>query len=145
MSTLQRAQPLTREVRHFHLFCGLGGGAKGFNRGHARVGRTTARFRCIGGIDNDPAAIKDFSRLAGAEGTCLDLFSRDQYIAFHGEEPPIGWTEATPQDLQRAARGERPHIIFLSAPCKGFSGLLPEAISKCGKYQALNALTLRGI
>jgi site-specific DNA-cytosine methylase len=145
MSTLQRAQPLTREVRHFHLFCGLGGGAKGFNRGHARVGRTTARFRCIGGIDNDPAAIKDFSRLAGAEGTCLDLFSRDQYIAFHGDEPPIGWTEATPQDLQRAASGERPHIIFLSAPCKGFSGLLPEAISKGGKYQALNALTLRGI
>lgn len=145
MSTLQRAQHLTREVRHFHLFCGLGGGAKGFNRGHARVGRTTARFRCIGGIDNDPAAIKDFSRLAGVEGTCLDLFSREQYIAFNGDEPPIGWTEATPQDLQRAASGERPHIIFLSAPCKGFSGLLPEAISKGGKYQALNALTLRGI
>lgn len=82
MSTLQRAQHLTREVRHFHLFCGLGGGAKGFNRGHAHVGRTTARFRCIGGIDNDPAAIKDFSRLAGVEGTCLDLFSREQYIAF---------------------------------------------------------------
>jgi hypothetical protein len=22
-----------REIRHFHLFCGLGGGARGFNRG----------------------------------------------------------------------------------------------------------------
>ena len=26
------------EIRHFHLFCGLGGGAAGFNRGQARVG-----------------------------------------------------------------------------------------------------------
>ncbi len=27
-----------REIRHFHLLCGLGGGARGFNRGSARVG-----------------------------------------------------------------------------------------------------------
>ena len=25
-----------REIRHFHLCCGLGGGASGFNRGQAR-------------------------------------------------------------------------------------------------------------
>ena len=40
-----------REIRHFHLFCGLGGGAAGFNRGQARVGSMQARFRCLGGID----------------------------------------------------------------------------------------------
>lgn len=28
-----------REIRHFHLFCGLGGGAKGFNQASPRVGK----------------------------------------------------------------------------------------------------------
>ncbi|WP_242495294.1 hypothetical protein [Salinicola tamaricis] len=41
--------------------------------------------------------------------------------------------------------GERPHIVFLSAPCKGFSGLLSQSRSSTPKYQALNRLTLRGI
>ena len=36
------------EIRHFHLFAGLGGGAKGFNRGAARVGNQEARFRSTG-------------------------------------------------------------------------------------------------
>jgi hypothetical protein len=27
------------EIRHFHLFAGLGGGARGFNHGEARVGK----------------------------------------------------------------------------------------------------------
>ena len=53
-----------REIRHFHLFCGLGGGAAGFNRGQARVGSIQARFRCLGGVDSDKRAIADFSRLA---------------------------------------------------------------------------------
>jgi site-specific DNA-cytosine methylase len=133
------------EIRHFHLFAGLGGGARGFNAGAARVGSMQAVFRCIGGIDNDVAAMRDFQRLAGVPGTVLDLFDREQYSAFHGTEPPAGWREAMPQDIQRAAGGERPHIVFLSAPCKGFSGLLSEAKSKTGKYQALNRLTLRGV
>jgi site-specific DNA-cytosine methylase len=133
------------EIRHFHLFAGLGGGARGFNLGEARVANLAAKFRCVGGIDNDPAAIRDFQRLAGVPGTVLDMFDREQYVAFHGAEPPAGWREATPRDIQRAAGGERPHIVFLSAPCKGFSGLLSEAKSKTGKYQALNRLTLRGV
>ena len=33
----------------------------------------------------------------------------------------------------------------MSAPCKGFSGLLSETRSRTDKYQALNALTLRGV
>lgn len=134
-----------REVRHFHLFCGLGAGAKGFNRGHARVGSMEARFRCIGGVDVDPAAISDFGRLTGTPGTALDMFDRDQYRAFHDKEPPAGWREATPADIQAAAGNERPHIIFLSAPCKGFSGLLSQSRSTTPKYQALNRLTLRGM
>lgn len=133
------------EIRHGHLFCGLGGGARGFNRGRARVGDLRAKYRCLGGIDNDAAAVRDFERLAGVRGTVLDLFDRAQYVAFHGKEPPAGWREAMPADIVRAMGGERPHIWFLSAPCKGFSGLLSETRSRSDKYQALNRLTLRGM
>lgn len=133
------------DIRHFHLFAGLGGGARGFNRGEARLGQQQARFRCIGGIDVDPAAMRDFQRLAGVPGTVLDMFDREQYTAFHDHEPPPDWCEATPADIRRAAGNERPHIVFLSAPCKGFSGLLSETKSKTAKYQALNRLTLRGV
>jgi hypothetical protein len=102
-------------------------------------------LRCIGGIDVDPAAIRDFSRRAGAAGTLLDLFDRDQYRAFHGIEPPRDWRAAGPEDIQRAAGWETPHIVFLSPPCKGFSGLLSESRSQSERYQALNRLTLRGV
>lgn len=133
------------EIRHFHLFCGLGGAARGFNRGQARVGSMVARFRCLGGVDNDAAAVRDFERLAGVPATRLDMFDRAQFLAFHGREPGPCWREACPEDLRRASGGERPHIGFLSAPCKGFSGLLSEQQSRSAKYQALNGLTLRGV
>jgi len=135
----------TMEVLHFHLFCGLGGGARGFNRGRAELNGLRARFRCIGGVDVSPASIRDFNKLAGVPGTVLDLFDREQYIAFHGCEPPADWREATTDDIKAAAHQERPNIVFLSAPCKGFSGLLSESRSKTAKYQALNRLTLRGV
>ncbi len=132
-----------REIRHFHLFCG--GGARGFNRGSARVGNMQAVFRCLGGVDVSPAAIRDFWRFAGAPDTVLGLFDAEQYAAFHGRTPPADWRPATPAEIQRAAGGEWPHIVFLSAPCKGFSGLLAEGLSRTDKYQALNRLTLRGV
>lgn len=133
------------EIRHFHLFAGLGGGAKGFNRASPRVGNLQAVFRCLGGIDVDAGAMRDFQRLAGVPGTVLDLFDRSQYRDFHDAEPPADWREATTADIHRAAGGERPHIVFLSAPCKGFSGLLSETRSLTARYQALNRLTLRGV
>ena len=133
-----------REIRHFHLFCGVGGGAKGFNKASPRVGNLVGAFRCLGGIDVDAAAIRDFERLSGSRGTVLDLFDRSQFIDFHGVEPPAGWREATAADIRAAAGWEYPQIVFLSAPCKGFSGLLSESRSKTRKYQALNRLTLRG-
>ena len=92
-----------REIRHSHLFCGLGAGARGFNRGTARVGNMQAVFRCLGGIDVSSAAIRDFGRLAGVPGTVLDPFDADQYAAFHGSAPPPGWRAATAQDVQAAA------------------------------------------
>ena len=136
---------IERPIKVGHFFCGIGAGAKGFNRGSARVGNMVARFQCLGGIDNDPAAIRDFTRIAGVPGTLLDLFSAEQYQAFHGRMPPAGWREATVADIHNAFQNQRPNIIFLSAPCKGFSGLLSETVSKTAKYQALNGLTLRGV
>lgn len=133
------------EYTHFHLFCGLGGGAIGFNQGHARVGNLSARFRCLGGVDSSTAAVEDFSKLAGAPGTLLDLFTREQYIDFHGHEPPATWREVTPADLHQAAGYERPNVVFTSPPCKGLTGLMSNKKASTRKYQALNALTLRGI
>jgi site-specific DNA-cytosine methylase len=64
------------EIRHSHLCCGLGGGARGFNRGRAQIGSLRVRSRCIGGVDVDPEAIADFEKLAGTRGTVLDLSAR---------------------------------------------------------------------
>lgn len=136
---------IEREYRVAHMCCSIGGGAKGFRKGSARVGSMRAKFRNIGGIDVVPSALADFEHMAGCKGTLLDLFSLDQYRAFHGKEPPPGWREATPADIHRAFGYERPHIVFMSMPCKGFSGLLAEKVSLSPKYQALNGLTLRGV
>ncbi len=132
-----------REIRVGHMCCSIGAGAKGFNKGSAKVGNLEARFRCIGGIDVVPSVLRDFERLTGCRGTLLDLFTLEQYRAFHGCEPPPGWREALPADIHRAFGFERPHVIFMSAPCKGFSGLLSESQSRSAKYQALNQLALR--
>lgn len=132
-------------LKHFHMCCGLGGGAKGFNKSKPIVGNLQAEWQCIGGVDVDPAGLADFKQLSGVTGTLLDLFTRDQYTRFHGKEPPPGWREATPEDIRRAAGGQRPDAVFISSPCKGASGLLSEKMSLTPKYQALNELTLRCI
>ncbi|MCB5187400.1 DNA cytosine methyltransferase [Methylobacillus caricis] len=132
------------EIRHFHFACGSGGGKKGLNKSSARVGNMMATSRCIGGIDVNPGAIRNFDNAGpGRKGTVMDLFTRQQYIAFHGREPGDQWREVTPADIQAAAGHEHPHIVLISSPCKGLSGLLSETLSKTGKYQALNELTLR--
>ncbi|MBH9319168.1 DNA cytosine methyltransferase [Pseudomonas aeruginosa] len=136
---------IKRTLYHFHFCCGLGGGAAGFNRARPRGGNVEAEWVCLGGIDVDPAGLRDFERLAGVPGTLLDLFTRDQYVRFHGTEPPTGGREATPEDIRRAAGGRRPDAVFISSPCKGASGLLSEKMSLTPKYQALNELTLRCI
>lgn len=136
---------IKKKLTHFHFCCGLGGGAKGFNRAKPIVGNMQAEWECLGGVDVDPAGLADFERLSGVKGTLIDLFTRDQYIRFHGKEPPPGWREATPEDIRRAAGGLRPDAVFISSPCKGASGLLSETMSMTPKYQALNELTLRCI
>lgn len=134
---------MNRTYNVFTMCSGLGGGAMGFQRALSRVGAMTAKWRCIGGIDNDPAACRDFSWLVGVPCTLMDLFTREQFTAFHNAEPPADWREATAADIRAAAGNKHPHCVFISSPCKGASGLLSERLSRTPKYQALNELTLR--
>lgn len=134
------------QFKVFHLFCGIGGGALGFEMAQSEYKGIKGTFRTIGGIDCDPLCIENFNRLtAGERGTVMDLFDRQQYMDFWGKEPPEDWKEATPEDVRKAAHGETPDVIFLSPPCKGFSGLLPEKSSRTPKYQALNKLVVRSM
>lgn len=136
---------LETEYTHFHLCCGSGSGAAGFNDATAVMGKLFGKFRCLGGIDVDPAACIDFEQLAGVKATLLDLMDEQQYLAFHGDRPGRNWRPATPDDIWMAQGCETPDVVFMSCPCKGFSGLLSETASKSEKYQALNGLTLRGL
>jgi len=90
---------IRREYNVFTMCSGLGGGAKGFQDAMSQVGEKIATWRCIGGIDNDPAACRDFRTLVGVDCTLMDLFTREQYTAFNGMQPPGGWHEATPAEL----------------------------------------------
>ncbi len=133
------------QITHFHLFFGCGSGAAGFQGARPEIPGLQGRMVCLGGIDVDAAGAEDFRRLTGVPGTVRDLFSREQYVAWNGHEPPPGWVESLPADVRAAAGHQVPDIVFLSAPCKGFSGLLPAAHAGTDRYQALNMLTLRGV
>lgn len=133
------------DILHWHGCSGIGAAAAGFNMADVTVNNLTARFRCIGGVDNDPAAVRDFQRLTGVPGTLLDLFDRDQYIAWHDHAPPEDWCEATPEDIRRSAGGEYPNLAFSSSPCKGYSGLIAESVANTRRYHALNRLALRSV
>lgn len=133
------------EITHFHLFCGLGGAARGGQHLEVSTGGMKARFRCLGGVDVQASVARAFSRYVGAPGTTLDLFSAEQFAAFHGQAPPIGWREATADDLRAAAGWEAPDVVVSSPPCKGLSSLVCDDKAGTGKYRALNALTVRGI
>lgn len=128
-----------------HLFSGIGGAALGMQNAQTEYRGISADFMTLAGIDCDPDACSDFEMFTGAPAFCMDLFSREDYTAFHGQEPPFGWLEVTPGDLRRVTGGIAPDVLFTSPPCKGFSGLLPSKSAKSQKYQALNRLTVRGL
>lgn len=136
---------IEKEYKHFHLCGGSGSGAAGFNDATAVMGKLFGKFRCLGSVDVDPAGCKDFEMMTGAKPTCLDLMDEIQFRAFHGCAPPRDWRPATPDDIWRAQACESPDVVFMSMPCKGFSGLLSEAMSKTERYQALNGLAPRGL
>lgn len=128
-----------------HLFCGSGGAALGMQQSSHQYKGLNGRFHTVLGIDNDPYCCTDFERLTGAPAACMDLFSREQYIDFHGKQLSEDWREVAPSYIRQACRNIYPDVVFLSPPCKGFSGLLPEQTSKSKKYQALNGLVDRSV
>lgn len=105
-------------------FCGLGAGARGFLDAKVRLGGADIRFRSLGGIDNDPAACADFEYLTKSPALCVDVarLTSGELRAFAGPRPP--------------------DCVFMSAPCKGFSGLLSTKHAGAPKYQAMNRLAL---
>lgn len=102
--------------RSFHLFCGSGGDGKGYAK----------RGFIVTGFDIDPRARDDFGRLTGRPAHHLDIAT------------------AQPADLA-ALEPECPDVLVLSAPCKGYSGLMGEAKSASAPYQVLNSLAIRGL
>jgi site-specific DNA-cytosine methylase len=128
------------------LFGGIGGASLGFlgSRGEA-LGKV-GRFRIVCSIDCDPVANRNHDIITGTNtAVTMDLFSREQYLDFHGHEPPADWQEVEPWYIWEAFGEQVPDVVFTSPPCKGFSGLLPEKSARSKKYQALNQLTIRGI
>lgn len=109
------------------LFSGLGAGALGFMQSRVNLGPDAARFENVGGIDIEPDACEDFERLTGKRATCADV------------------AKMTPSELRAAWGATAPDTVFLSPPCKGFSGLLSASMAKAEKYQALNRLVLQGV
>lgn len=99
-----------------HFFCGSGGMAKGFQ---------DAGFRGAG-LDYDPRACDDYRRLTGEPAHCVNIATLTvaELLALFPECPDVAGT---------------------SSPCVGLSGCLSEELSKTEKYQAFNALTLRGV
>jgi site-specific DNA-cytosine methylase len=131
------------ENKVIHMCCGIGAAAYGMQQSIGEYKGAVGRFRTLVGIDNDPLAVQDFRMITGAPAVQMDLFSLQDYIDFHGCRPPEDWREVTPEDIFEAAGREYPDTGFISAPCKGLSGLLPAAMAKSKKYQALNNLTVR--
>ena len=109
------------------LFAGLGAGARGFLDALVALRGIAARVRSLGGVDIDPVACRNFVRLTGSPCHARDI------------------GQMTAADL-RALFGEvAPDIVFMSAPCQGFSGLISDEKSQAGKYQALNRLAVHGV
>lgn len=135
----------TKTFNVLHLFSGIGGGGLGFKNSNFSWKGVTGKFRNILAIDADFGACMGYKKIVGSRVECIDLFSREQYRRFHGNEPPADWKEMTPQDLRNLCGDDLPDGVFTSPPCKGLSGLLPSETANSDKYQALNELTIRGI
>src|SRR5471030_2115661 len=91
------------EFTVFHLFAGIGGGSLGAGMARANWMGVPGLIRNIGAIDFDANACEDYRNLTGSSITCTDLFDREQFSAFHGQEPPAGWREAAAADIRAAA------------------------------------------
>lgn len=109
------------------LFAGIGAGALGFLNAQVSLRGRTGRFRSLGGIDNDAVACRDFERLTKSPALVADI------------------NGMTPEALRAFAGPEAPDVIFMSPPCKGFSGLMAPKKARSRKYREMNLLALAGV
>ena len=116
-----------RVYTDLHICCGIGGTALGTAKARAAVGGESARFVALGGIDIDPQACRDYTRLTGAPALCVDLH------------------ELQPAELRRFAGERRPDFVASSTPCVGLSRLLSAKRALEEKYQRLNELFTRSL
>jgi len=107
-------------------FCGIGGGALGFQAASVTMQRLglSARFRVLGGIEWDEGTARDFERLTGAPCLVHDV------------------TSLTPALLREWFGLDAPDVVFFSPPCKGACGLLSGKIACTPKYVAMNELAV---
>jgi site-specific DNA-cytosine methylase len=113
------------KFRALFPFCGLGAGARGFLDAAVELFGTSITFECLGGIDLDPEACKDFEAFTGVPAWCADV-------------------GALTGAMVRARYGSlSPDCVFLSPPCKGASALLPAELARTKRYREMNALALR--
>lgn len=140
-------QPVTdkQEFKTVHFCGGIGGCSLGMQQSSHEYRGVQGSFRTLFSVDVDPGACEAYQGITGSKAVCADMFSREQYIQFHGTKPPEDWQEITAEDLKAWGNGEYPDVIFISAPCKGFSRLLPKAAASAPKYQALNRLAIRAL
>ncbi|AFM01497.1 hypothetical protein Desde_3206 [Desulfitobacterium dehalogenans ATCC 51507] len=128
------------------IFTGIGGYSYGALKAQVEYGGNVYRYKLTAAIDCDPIACHNHDLITGeSKSIVMDLFSRKQYIRFHGQEPPEDWHEITPWDIWVALGYRVPNVFFLSPPCKGLSGLLSKKFADSEKYQALNELSVRGM
>ena len=117
---------IARVYTALFVFCGVGGGAIGFQRARVQMRGLglSASFRILGGIESDPGTAADFTRLTGAP--CLNKKVE----------------EITPEELIEFCGGVVPDVVFFSPPCKASSGLLAPELAASPKYQEMAQLAL---
>lgn len=85
-----------KTVNFIDLFCGAGGFAKGFEM--------TGKFKCIGAIDNKPAAIETHKlNFKDSASICEDI------------------RKVRPQDFEKLLNGKKVDVIIGGPPCPTFS------------------------
>lgn len=91
-------------------FCGLGGGAIGAKGARPEAFGVAGAVEVVCGMDVDPDACRNFEEFTGAPCYQFDFFFTQQYIDWHGHEPPEGWRELAPDDIWRACNYRTPDI-----------------------------------
>lgn len=122
--------------------CGIGGQTLGLQQSESEYKGITGSFEMLAGYDNDPVVCKNYEQITGSNAVRADLFTREQFILFHGKEPGPEWEELTAAKVREQC-GKTPDVVVMSPPCKGFSRLLPKKTAKLPKYQTLNQLPER--